>query len=41
METKQANSNVKLVAKHYILIVAISAGPSCVRGVARMLGVHH
>ncbi len=41
METKQANSNVKLIAKHCIFTIVVSAGPLCARGIARMLGVHH
>jgi hypothetical protein len=41
METKQANSNVILVVKHYILTTSISARASSTRGIGQMLGVHH
>ncbi len=41
VETKQTNSNVKLIAKHCIVTTIVSAGPSCARGIVRMLGVHH
>jgi hypothetical protein len=41
VETKQANSNVKLIAKHYIFKAVVCVGPSCATGIARMLGVHH
>jgi hypothetical protein len=43
VETKQANFNVKLAIKHYILRTTISArlGASFARGITRMFGVHH
>jgi hypothetical protein len=41
VDTKQVNSNVKLVVKHCILTTLISAGPSFVRGIVQILGVHH
>jgi len=41
VETKQANSNAKLVVKHCILTTLISAGPSSARGIVQILGVHH
>jgi hypothetical protein len=43
VETKQVNSNVKLVAEHYILVGVVSVGlrTSFARGIARMFGVHH
>jgi hypothetical protein len=43
VETKQVNFNVKLDAKHCILTVVVSArlGASSVKGITRMLGVHH
>jgi hypothetical protein len=41
VETKQANSNVKLVAKHCIFTLAIIVGASFTRGIVWMLSVHH
>lgn len=41
-EIKQANVNVKLASKHYILVANISAKPtSSMKYIARVLGVHH
>jgi hypothetical protein len=40
-ETKQSNFNVKFHVKHCILITTISARASSIRGMARVLKVHH
>jgi hypothetical protein len=41
VETKQANSNAKLVVKHCIFRTSISVGASSTRGIVQMFSVHH
>jgi hypothetical protein len=43
VETKQANSNVKLATKHCIFTAIVSVGPraSSARGIARMFSMPH